>query len=108
MVQSGRLHRYTYADYVALEESSPTKHEYYQGEIYSMAGGSEEHSLSPPTIAGGKVTLSSLEAEVVVDESAGQAPSHRRRGRQLPAAASSARQRRATTLRGDCGKLLRV
>lgn len=22
------LHRYTYADYVALEESSPTKHEF--------------------------------------------------------------------------------
>lgn len=44
MVQSGRLHRYTYADYVALEESSSTKHEYLQGEIYAMAGGSEEHS----------------------------------------------------------------
>lgn len=44
MVQSGRLHRYTYADYVALEESSPTKHEYFQGEIYAMAGGTEEHS----------------------------------------------------------------
>lgn len=44
MVQSGRLHRYTYADYVALEESSATKHEYFQGEIYAMAGGSEEHS----------------------------------------------------------------
>ncbi len=41
---SGRLHRYTYADYVALEDSSPTKHEYFQGEIYAMAGGSEEHS----------------------------------------------------------------
>lgn len=44
MVQSGRLHRYTYADYVALEESSPTKHEYFQGEIYATAGGTEEHS----------------------------------------------------------------
>jgi Uma2 family endonuclease len=44
MVQSGRLHRYTYAEYVALEESSSTKHEYLQGEIYAMAGGSEEHS----------------------------------------------------------------
>jgi Uma2 family endonuclease len=44
MTQSGRLHRYTYVDYVALEESSPTKHEFFQGEIYAMAGGSEEHS----------------------------------------------------------------
>jgi Uma2 family endonuclease len=43
-VQSGRLHRYTYTDYVALEESSSTKHEYLAGEIYAMAGGSEEHS----------------------------------------------------------------
>jgi len=44
MVQSGRLHRYTYAEYVALEDSSSTKHEYLAGEIYAMAGGSEEHS----------------------------------------------------------------
>jgi len=39
-----RLHRYTYADYVALEGESPTKHEFLDGEIYAMAGGSEEHS----------------------------------------------------------------
>jgi Uma2 family endonuclease len=44
MAQAGPLHRYTYADYVALEQSSPTKHEYFQGEIYAMAGGSEDHS----------------------------------------------------------------
>lgn len=43
MVARG-LHRYTYADYVALEQSSPTKHEFLGGEIYAMAGGSEEHS----------------------------------------------------------------
>ena len=39
-----RLHRYTYADYVALEQESSTKHEFLDGEIYAMAGGSEEHS----------------------------------------------------------------
>jgi Uma2 family endonuclease len=39
-----RLHRYTYADYVALEQDSSTKHEFLDGEIYAMAGGSEEHS----------------------------------------------------------------
>jgi Uma2 family endonuclease len=39
-----RLHRYTYTDYVALEMQSPTKHEFLDGEIYAMAGGSEEHS----------------------------------------------------------------
>lgn len=39
-----RLHRYTYADYVALEATSSSKHEFLDGEIYAMAGGSEEHS----------------------------------------------------------------
>jgi Uma2 family endonuclease len=39
-----QLHRYTYADYVALEAESPTKHEFLNGEIYAMAGGTEEHS----------------------------------------------------------------
>lgn len=38
------VHRYTYADYVALEERSSTKHEFLDGEIYAMAGRSEEHS----------------------------------------------------------------
>jgi Uma2 family endonuclease len=45
MVTSGRRrHRYTYAEYVALERESPTKHEFFDGEIYAMAGGSEDHS----------------------------------------------------------------
>ena len=44
MRPAGRIHRYTYADYVALELESPTKHEFLDGEIYAMAGGSEEHS----------------------------------------------------------------
>jgi Uma2 family endonuclease len=38
------FHRYTYADYVALEDESSTKHEFLNGEIYAMAGGTEEHS----------------------------------------------------------------
>lgn len=37
-------HRYTYVDYVALELDSSTKHEFLDGEIYAMAGGSEDHS----------------------------------------------------------------
>jgi Uma2 family endonuclease len=44
MTEPRRLHRYTYADYVALELESPTKHEFLDGEIYAMAGGSEDHS----------------------------------------------------------------
>jgi Uma2 family endonuclease len=39
-----RLHRYTYDDYVAVEQVSSTKHEFFDGEIYAMAGGTEEHS----------------------------------------------------------------
>jgi Uma2 family endonuclease len=38
------LHRYTYAQYVAIERDSPTKHEFWNGEIYAMAGGTEEQS----------------------------------------------------------------
>lgn len=43
-MRARRLHRYTYAEYAALEMTSPTKHEFLEGEIYAMAGGSEEHS----------------------------------------------------------------
>ena len=45
MADVGRPHhRYTYAQYVAVENESPTKHEFFDGEIYAMAGGTEEHS----------------------------------------------------------------
>ena len=44
MVGPRRLHRFTYADYVAVENDSTTKHEFLDGEIYSMAGGTEDHS----------------------------------------------------------------
>lgn len=39
-----RLHRYTYQDYLALEEASNVKHEFLAGEIYGMAGGTPEHA----------------------------------------------------------------
>jgi Uma2 family endonuclease len=39
-----KLHRYTYAQYVAIERESTTKHEFLDGEIYAMAGGTEDHS----------------------------------------------------------------
>ena len=44
MTAPRRLHRYTYADYVGIETYSDIKHEYLDGEIYAMAGGSEEHA----------------------------------------------------------------
>jgi Uma2 family endonuclease len=34
----------TYEEYVALETSSDIKHEFLDGEIYAMAGGSDEHA----------------------------------------------------------------
>jgi Uma2 family endonuclease len=47
-----RLHRYTYADYVALETYSSDKHEFFDGEIYARAqGGAEQSGLSVAIIA---------------------------------------------------------
>jgi Uma2 family endonuclease len=40
---SRRLH-YTYAQYLSLEEESLVRHEYLDGEIYAMAGGSPDHA----------------------------------------------------------------
>lgn len=44
MAFAKRIHRYTYRQYSELESASSTKHEFFDGEIYAMAGGSEEHS----------------------------------------------------------------
>ena len=41
-----------YAQYVALERDSTTKHEFFDGEIYAIAGGSEDHAaLAESTLA---------------------------------------------------------
>lgn len=39
-----RRHRYTYTEYLALEQSSTVRHEYFDGEIYAMAGGTPTHA----------------------------------------------------------------
>jgi Uma2 family endonuclease len=44
MAAPAALHRHSFADYLALEEASNTKHEYLKGEIYGMAGGTPEHA----------------------------------------------------------------
>jgi len=36
--------RYSYAEYVSFERGSNVKHEYHQGEILAMAGGTAEHA----------------------------------------------------------------
>jgi len=36
--------RFTFAEYVRLEHDSALKHEFWQGEVYAMAGGTPEHA----------------------------------------------------------------
>ncbi len=37
-------HEFTPAEYLQYEENSPTKHEFYQGQIFAMAGTSSDHN----------------------------------------------------------------
>jgi Uma2 family endonuclease len=46
-----RVH-YTYAEYLALEEGSPVRHEYLDGEIFAMAGGSPDHAALAAAVIG--------------------------------------------------------
>jgi Uma2 family endonuclease len=46
------LHRYTYQDYVWLEEESTTRHEFLTGEIVAMAGGTPEHAAMAAEVIG--------------------------------------------------------
>jgi Uma2 family endonuclease len=46
------LHRYTYQDYVWLEQSSSTRHEFIAGEIVAMAGGTPEHAAMAAEVIG--------------------------------------------------------
>jgi Uma2 family endonuclease len=40
-----RIHRYTYRQYLNHEASSNVKHEFIDGDIYAMAGGTIEHAV---------------------------------------------------------------
>jgi hypothetical protein len=85
--------RHTYADYLGVEMMKPGKHEFFDGEIYAMSGGSEDHAALAVKLtvaldravgdgpcrvcssdlriyveAGGRVVIPSLETELVVDE----------------------------------------
>lgn len=44
MFEARDLRRMTYAEYLLFEEASDTKHEWVDGEVYAMSGGSPEHS----------------------------------------------------------------
>lgn len=43
MATAPDLQRMTYAEYLALERTSEVKHEYVNGEVWAMAGGTPEH-----------------------------------------------------------------
>jgi Uma2 family endonuclease len=43
---------YTWAEYLALESSSNVKHEFLDGQIYAMAGGTPEHAALAATVIG--------------------------------------------------------
>jgi Uma2 family endonuclease len=43
---------YTYAEYLALEASSNVKHEFLDGQIYAMAGGTPEHAALAAAVIG--------------------------------------------------------
>jgi Uma2 family endonuclease len=44
--------RYTYAEYLALEASSNVRHEFLDGQIYAMAGGTPEHAAIAAAVIG--------------------------------------------------------
>lgn len=50
MTFTARGVHYTYEQYVALEEVSTVRHEYLDGEIYAMAGGSPDHAALAATV----------------------------------------------------------
>ena len=44
--------RYSFAEYLALEAISPVRHEYCDGEVWAMAGGSPSHAAIAVNLAG--------------------------------------------------------
>jgi len=51
VIARGHSVHYTFAEYIAHEESTNAKHEYVDGQIYAMAGGSPEHSALIASVA---------------------------------------------------------
>jgi Uma2 family endonuclease len=51
VTQAHTLHRYTYAEYLELEQGSAVRHEFLGGEIYAMAGGTPLHAALGVAVA---------------------------------------------------------
>jgi Uma2 family endonuclease len=47
------IHHFSPEEYVALETSSDVKYEYFEGEVFAMAGGTPDHSLIAANLIGG-------------------------------------------------------
>lgn len=43
-------HEFTFLDYLRVEEDSGLKHEFLDGDIYAMSGGSPDHAAIATTI----------------------------------------------------------
>jgi Uma2 family endonuclease len=52
MSSSARNAHYTYAECLTLEEESSVRHEYLDGEIYAMAGGTPDHAALAAAVIG--------------------------------------------------------
>jgi Uma2 family endonuclease len=51
-MEPARLARYTYDEYRCFEEATDTKHEYLDGQILAMAGGTPEHAALSAAMIG--------------------------------------------------------
>lgn len=60
MSVAARLHSYTFADYLGVEGMSAVKHEFLEGEIYAVAGGSALHAALAVSV--GSAMLAQLRA----------------------------------------------
>jgi Uma2 family endonuclease len=54
--QPAPYHSYTFRDYLDLEAAANVKHEFFNGEIYAMAGGTPEHAALIMAIGAALVT----------------------------------------------------
>jgi Uma2 family endonuclease len=52
MSSRARRLNYTYREYLALEDESAVRHEYLDGEIYAMAGGTPDHAALAASVSG--------------------------------------------------------
>ena len=52
VTEAKHLGRMTYAEYLTLERASEVKHEYVNGEVYAMAGGTPDHGRLAMNVGG--------------------------------------------------------